>query len=410
MSRPSPPGAAAHETDRGRPPAAPPAAAPQAAPLTAPAFAVHPDDPTRPSAPWLLRAAAGWSWRILIVAAAVYLLLLVVIQLRVLALAMTAALLLSALLHPVFRRLHGLGLPRAAAAALTLLGLLGVIVGIFTFVSSSTISEFPRLQASVSGGVTEVRNWLVNGPIGLDPAQIDKFRASLAGQLAHNRQRLTTGAISGATVALELATGALLMLFSTFFFLYDGPRIWGWIGGLFTPATRPAVRGAGEVAWAMITGYIRGTVLVATFDAIFIGLALLIVGVPLVVPLALLTFLGAFIPIAGATIAGIAAILVALVAQGPAAAIIIALAVLAVQQIEGHVLQPLVLGRSVHLHPLAIVMSITAGATLAGVPGAVVAVPLVAALNRMAGYLLGLRHGETVGEAERRAEEQPVGI
>lgn len=362
------------------------------------------DDPNRPTAPWLLRAAAGWSWRIIAVVAAVYLLLLLVAHLRVIALALAAALLLTALIHPLFRRLHGFGLSRALAAALTLLTLILVIVAVIAVLSGTTAAQLPELQASVGKGIDQVRNWLVTGPLHLNAGQIDRLNSQLSQQLTTNRTKLVTGALSGAAVAVEVLAGALLMLFTTFFLLFDGPNIWAWIVRMFVPSARTSVEGAGAVAWQTLTGYIRGTVVVALVDALCIGLGLLLVGVPLVAPLIALTFLGAFIPIAGATLAGLAAVLVALVSKGLVAALIVLGVVLFVQQVEGHILQPLVLGKSVRLHPLGIVFAITAGATLGGIPGAVVAVPLVAVLSRVTVYLSRLRRSDDDEETAAAAE------
>lgn len=362
------------------------------------------DDPNRPTAPWLLRAAAGWSWRILAIVAAVYALLLLVAHLRVIALAMAAALLLTALIHPLFRRLHGLGMPRALAAALTLFTLILALAAVVALISGTTAAQLPELRSSVGEGIGQVKNWLVTGPLHLNAGQIDKYNTQISTQLSANRSKLATGALSGAALAVEVLAGALLALFATFFFLFDGPNIWAWGVRLFHPSARTSVEGAGAVAWQTLTGYIRGTVLVALVDALSIGAGLLFVGVPLVAPLIVVTFLGAFIPVAGATLAGLAAVLVALVSKGVVAALIVLGVVLFVQQVEGHILQPLVLGKSVRLHPLAIVSAITAGATLAGIPGAVVAVPLVAVLSRVTVYLSRLRREDDDEETAAAAE------
>lgn len=360
------------------------------------------DDPDRPTAPWLLRAAAGWSWRILIIALAVVLLLRLAAELRLLVLSIVAALLLAALLYPIFRAVLRAGLPRGLSAAMTVLGFVFTMALLLTFVGSSTMSQLDELQASVGTGVTQIRDWLVNGPVNMRPDRLDNLRADITEQLNTNRARLATGAIAGAAAAATLATGTLLMLFTSFFFLFDGPRIWAWIVRLFAPQVQHRVDGAGAAAWATVTGYIRGTMLVAAFDAVFIGVALLLVGVPLVMPLAVLTFIGGFIPIAGAMLAGIVAILVALVSKGVVAAVIIAGVVVVVQQVEGNVLQPLVLSQSVQLHPLAIVIAITAGGTLAGIPGAIVAVPAIAVVNRVGNYLVEARRETLLTEHQRR--------
>lgn len=352
------------------------------------------NDPNHPTAPLLLRISAGWAARILVVTLAVVLLLRLLAELKVLALAVVAALLLTALLHPLFRLYQRAKLPRAAAGALTVLTLIAFLALALTFVGTSTVSQASELQSSVGKGVDQIREWLVTGPFHLNAANLDNYQASISKQLSSNRDKLTSGAISGATTAVEVLTGALLTMFCTFFFLYDGPGIWGWIVRLFTASVRDRVDGAGAIAWATVTGYIRGTVIVAAVDACSIGLGLFLVGVPLVLPLVLLTFIAAFIPIAGATLAGIACVLVALVSKGFVAALIVLAVVILVQQVEGHLLQPLLLGHSVRLHPIAIVLSIAGGATIAGIPGAVVAVPAVAVISRVGSYFVGLRAGQ----------------
>lgn len=342
------------------------------------------DDPPAP-----LRAAAAWSWRLLVVAAAVLAVVLLLGRLRVLVLAVVAALFFTALLQPVARRLRAAGAPRLVAAWLTMLLALVVVGAVGTFVSRRTGAEIPQLRQSLTGGVDRIRGYLAGPPLHLDAGQLDRLGRSVATAVSQHRSEITAGVLSGAQLAGEVVSGLLLALFTTFFLVYDGERIWAWIVGVFPRRSRNHVHAAGTLAWATLTGYVRGTLLVATFDAVFIGLALLLLRIPLVVPLAVLTFFAAFIPLAGATAAGAAAVLVALVAKGPAAALLVLAAVIAVQQIEAHVLQPFVLGRAVALHPLAVVLAIAAGAILAGIPGALVAVPLAAVVNSVGNYLAG---------------------
>ncbi len=350
-------------------------------------------------APPLLRAASDWSLRILIVTAAVVLLGLLLARLQLIALAVFAALLISALLWPVTSRLRRAGASRGLAAAVTVLGLVLLLAGVGTLASRQAGHDITQLQTSVSGGIDKVQNWLVTGPASVDQQQIDRYRGQIRDAIRDNQSRLATGAVQGARTALEVLGGTVLVLFTTFFLLFDGERIWRWVLRLFSAHVRPEVDEAGTRAWRTLTGYIRGTILVATVDAVFIGLGLLLTGTPLVVPLALLTFLAAFIPLVGATVAGIAAVLVALVAKGPAVALIIAAVVLAVQQLEGHILQPLVLGRAVHLHPLAVAFGITAGSIIAGIPGAIVAVPLIAVITTVTTYFARVHRGEQADAA-----------
>jgi predicted PurR-regulated permease PerM len=334
-----------------------------------------------------LRVGAGWSWRLIVIGAAIYILLVVVGRVRVVVIPVIAGLLIAALIHPFAARLRAWGVPRLASAFLALFTFLLVGAGAAVGVGFNAASEIPTVSDQVSAGVEQVRDYLAGGPLHLSQRQIDDLVKDIRNTLADNRGKLVSGVLSTASVAAEVITGVLVALFSTFFFVYDGDRIWNWIVGRFPAGAEQRVRGAGREAWSTLTGYVRGTVVVASVDALSITIGLVAVGVPLAAPLALLTFIGGFIPIIGATIAGIAAVLVTLVSKGLAPALIIAGVVLAVQQIEGHLLQPLVMRRAVRLHPLAIVIALSAGGVLAGIPGAIAAVPFVAVVNRVASYL-----------------------
>ncbi len=371
----------------------PPDQSPTSAPVIArespPVPRARPDGPPLADrrVPRVLDDAAAWSWRMLVVVAAAAVFVFILVRLHVLVLPLFGALLLTALLRPLTMRLREAGLPRAAATALTLLLGLVVLAGLGTLISRQAANEYDDLEAQARGGAAEVRDYLAGSPFNLDPAQLNSIGDRIVEAGRTNQSQITEGAVTGATLAFEIVGGTILALFATIFFLADGDRIWRWIVNLFPRGGRARVHESGVRAWATLAGYIRGTVIVAFVDAFFIGLGLVLVGVPLALPLAVITFLAAFVPLVGATVAGILAVLVALVANGVGAALIIAGVVIAVQQLEGHVLQPFVLGKSVSLHPLAIALSIVAGSILAGIPGAVIAVPLVAAVNSVASYL-----------------------
>nr|WP_322756157.1 AI-2E family transporter [Frankia sp. Cas3] len=355
---------------------------------TAPApTAPVPTARVEPQVPAALRVAAGWSWRLLIIGAAIYVILMAVGRIRIVVIPVIAGLLISALIRPVALVLRRHSVPRLASSFLTVIGFLIIVVGVGVGVGFNAANEFPSLADQVSNGVEQVRDYLQDGPLHLSQKQLDDLTNTITQTLANNRGRLASGVLSGATVAAEVVTGLLLMLFSTFFFVHDGDRIWGWIVTRFPPDSEARVRGAGREAWSTLTGYVRGTMIVALVDAAGITIGLLVVGVPLVAPLALLTFLGGFIPIVGATVAGGAAVLVTLVSNGWVPALVILAVAVGVQQVESHLLQPLVMRRAVRLHPLAIVISLSAGGVLAGIPGAIAAVPFVAVVNRVAGYL-----------------------
>nr|WP_232794330.1 AI-2E family transporter [Pseudofrankia saprophytica] len=337
--------------------------------------------------PLALRVSAGWSWRLLVVGAAVYVVVVAIGRVRTVVIPVVAGLLISALIVPIAHRLQRIGVPRLASAFIALLTFFILIGGAAVAVGFNAANELPKVIDQVSAGIDQVRDYLINGPLNLSQKQIDDLVNSIQHSLSENRGKVLSGVITTASVLFEVLTTILVTLFATFFFVYDGAGIWDWIVSRFPATAEERVRGAGVEAWNTLTGYIRGTVFVAVVDSIGISIGLVAVGTPLVAPLALLTFFGGFIPIIGATAAGVAAILVTLVAKGVVPAIIVLGVVLFVQQVEGHLLQPLVMRRAVRLHPLAIVIALSAGGVLAGIPGAVVAVPTVAVINRVARYL-----------------------
>lgn len=340
--------------------------------------------------PQPVRGVAAWSWRLLVLAAAVVVLSYALWQLRLIVFPVVSALLLTALLYPAVRRLRAWGVPRALAAALVFVGGLVVLIGVFTLLTRLLTEQFGDISGNVQDGIDEVRSWLANGPLDLTETQIDQTLDDLTRAVSENRDVLAGGAIATATAALEILTGTLLALFTTYFFLYDGERIWAWCASLFPEAAERPVAEAGRRAWRVLTSYVRATIFIAAVDAIGIGLVLAFVGIPLAVPLAVLVFFGAFVPIVGATVTGAVAVLVALVTNGTVAAFIVLAGVIGIQQLEGHILQPLIMGRFVRIHPLAVVLAVGVGGLVAGIWGTVVAVPLAAVLNTVLRYFSSL--------------------
>ncbi|MET9695986.1 AI-2E family transporter [Streptomyces sp. NPDC006529] len=349
--------------------------------------------PTRPRpdpvavVPWGMRVAAEVSWRLLLVAGMLWVVMKVISEVRLVVLAFAAALLVTALLQPFVVRLRRLGLPRGLATAVT--AILGfVVIGLVGwFVVWQVMENLDQLSARVRDGIEELKRWALNSPFHVTEQQINDIAKNLSDTIGTNTQEITSAGLQGVTVMVEVLTGILLAMFSTLFLLYDGAKIWHWVLGLVPTAARAGVAGAGPRAWRTLTAYVRGTVLVALIDAIFIGLGLWFLDVTMAVPLAVFIFLFAFIPLVGAVVSGALAVVVALVTQGPFTGLMVLAVVLAVQQIEGHVLQPFILGRAVRVHPLAVVLSVAAGGMIAGIGGAVVAVPLVAVTNTVVGYL-----------------------
>jgi predicted PurR-regulated permease PerM len=338
-----------------------------------------------------VQVSAAWAWRFLVLAAAAYVLLVVISRTQLVLVPVVVALLLSALLQPAAAALVRRGLPRALAAAIVLLGGLVVIGLLVWLVISQFRNGFGDLTTDIDGGIDKIRDWLVNGPLGLSQDQIDSAISSARRSLSENRSTLTSGALGAATTVGHILAGLLIALFTTFFLIKDGRQVFGWAVRLFPAGAQARVAGAGERAWRTLISYVRATLAVAFVDAVGIGTGAVVLGVPLALPLAVIVFLGAFVPIVGATLSGLVAVLVALVAKGPITALILLGVVLLVQQVEGHILQPLLLGRAVSVHPLAVVLGIATGVLLAGIVGALVAVPLVAVANTIATYL---SHGE----------------
>ena len=329
----------------------------------------------------LVRKAAAWAWRILVILAAVAALLLLMWQLRVIVVPVALAVILTALLLPAVDRLDQRGMPRGGAVALVLLGGLGLFGGILTFVVSQFISGLPGLVAEVTRSIDNATNWLIDGPAHLSREQIDKAGDTAAAALRDNQERLTSGALSTAATLTEIVTGALLTLFTLIFLLSGGRGIYAYLTKIVPAGSRDRVRDAGRAGFGSLIGYVRATFLVALVDAVGIGAGLAILGVPLALPLASLVFLGAFVPLIGAVLTGFVAVVVALLAKGFIYALITLGLIFAVQQLESHVLQPLLMGRAVSIHPLAIVLAIAAGAVSAGIIGALLSVPLLAFLN-----------------------------
>lgn len=325
--------------------------------------------------------AASWAWRFLVVVAAVAALLLMIGYLSEVTIPVAVALLLSALLTPVRQLLVDKGWRRGLASAVVFVVGIALVIGLVTVVIRQFVSGAKDLADQVGGGLDKVQNWLVTGPLKLSQDQLDSAVTSVKQAVADNQDVLTSGAISTATSVAHILTGLVLALFTLFFFLRDGRKIWSWIVGLMPLRARVRVTEAADRSWATLTGYVRATVLVAAVDATGIGLGLVILGVPLAIPLTALVFLASFIPIIGALISGLVAVLVALVTVGLVKAIIVLAVVVAVQQLEGHVLQPVLLGRAVSLHPLAVVLAIASGVILLGVIGGLLAVPIAACAN-----------------------------
>ncbi|WP_315096339.1 AI-2E family transporter [uncultured Cellulomonas sp.] len=353
---------------------------------------VLPEGPQRggPPVPPSVQNAAAWSWRLLLIGAGLAVLLWLLSQLKVVVVPIAVALLLTVLLTPFVRWLQRVPrLPRGAAVLVAVFGLLALVGGLLTLAGRSIVKGFGELWDQAAQGIDRLTTWLAEGPLQLSSADIAEWTDRIQGSLSGGSSELVTGALHATTTVGHVAAGSLIALFCTFFFLLDGRTIWAWVVGLLPRGSREHVHQAGRRGLVTLGAYTRTQILVAGVDAVGIGLGALILQVPLALPLAVLVFLGSFIPIVGAVVTGSVAILVALVSNGPASAIWMLVVVIAVQQIEGHVLQPFLMGHAVSLHPVAVLLSVAAGSFVAGIVGALFAVPIAATLNTVLLYLHG---------------------
>ncbi len=335
------------------------------------ADAVHP----------LVRMTAEWCWRLLIIFGTAFTGWLIVQKLSTVVIPMAIALLAAALLAPLVNLLNRFGIPRAVGVFVALVGSLGVLAGIMTFVVEQFIAGVPQLSDEVTHSIHEVQDWLINGPLHLSNEQIRSAGDTIVKSIRSNQDTLTSGALATATVIGHILTGAFLTFFILIFFLYGGEQIWEFVTRLIPTQHRERVRLAGRLGFGSLVGFVRMTVVVAAVDAIGIGAGLAILNVPLALPLASVVFVGAFIPVIGAFLAGSIAVFIALVTKGWVTALIVLGVIIAVMQLESHVLQPLLMGRAVNIHPLAVVLAIASGAVVGGIGGALMAVPMVAMLN-----------------------------
>ncbi len=355
------------------------------------------DDSVEP----VVRKTAAWAWRLLVILAAVVALLWVVKRLEIIVVPVLLALMLSALLVPAVDWLDRRGLPRGGAVALVLLSGFAILGGILAFVISEFAIGLPDLVAQIERSIDTTRKWLIEGPAHLSHQQIDNAGNAAIEALRNNQDKLTSGALSTAATITEIVTAALLMLFTLIFFLYGGRNIWQYVTKIFPVSVQERVRAAGTAGYGSLIGYVRATFLVALVDAGGVGTGLAIMGVPLALPLASLVFLGAAIPLVGAVVSGFLAVVVALLAKGWVYALITLGVLIGVNQLEAHILQPLVMGRAVSIHPLAVVLAISSGGVLAGIVGALLAVPTVAFLNNAFQVLLARDPGaEKAAQAE----------
>jgi predicted PurR-regulated permease PerM len=366
---------------------------------------------------WPVRVAAAWTWRLLIVGLGLYVLAKIFVRVELVAFSFVVALFLTAVLHPLEVRLRRIPGPRSISTALALLIGIAVLVGIGWFVTWQISSNSSQIGDQLSSFVDRTRNWLRNGPLHLKSSDLDKIAANITKSIKNNQSQIISGAIQTVRTVVEALGALLLVLLSTFFLLRDGDQIWNWTLRLFPKAAQPRLDVAGRAGWRTFGGYMRGQVIIALIHGVSVMIVLFILRIPLAAALGVLIFLGSFVPLIGLTVTGALAVAVALLEHGVPAAIVVAIAIIVLVQLEAHLLQPLIMSRSVEVHPLAIAISVLTGTLLLGIVGALLAVPLVAFLNttihalRDSGALEAVEAEESVeaeateeGDADRSAD------
>lgn len=293
------------------------------------------------------------------------------------------AVLLTAMLQPIVDRIHSWGAPRSIGVGVAIALALAVISGLIALVGTGLAAGMEDLMRSALDGVNELRDWLNNGPFRLSNDDFDAYIQQVSDQARQNSTKVATSVAAVTAGTAEVLTGLVLALFCTVFLLFNGVGVWSWLLSLTPRAAHSRLHRAAIKGWATLSSFVRATVVVALADAVGIGAGAALLGVPLALPIGVLVFLGAFVPVIGALLSGVVAVLVAFVAKGPAVAALMLLVVFAVQQLESHILQPFLLGRAVSVHPLGVVLAIGAGLILAGILGALLAVPIVAVANTM---------------------------
>ena len=338
-----------------------------------------------------LQTAASWAWRVLLVGALILAVGWLLQYLSEVVIPVAVASLLAAMLFPVAKRLTSWGLPRGAAAAISVLGGLILIFGALTLIGTQIASQAPALASNVVTGFYALLAWLRDGPLPIDESwlRLDELITRLQEFLTSSQATIAAWAGAIGTRVGHFLAGFAIALFALFYFLYDGRGIWRFLLRFFPSHVRDRVDVAALGGWRSLVAYVRATILVALVDAVGVLIVALILGVPLAPALAALVFIGAFIPLVGAFVSGFVAVVVALVALGWVQALIMLAGIIAVMQLEGHILQPFLLGRAVKLHPLAVLLGIAIGVIVGGIVGALLSIPILAFAKS---FIQELRH------------------
>lgn len=351
--------------------------------------------------PFALSTAAEWAWRLIVVGIAGYAIFTALSKVSLIVISLAVAVLIAALIYPVVYFLRRHKIRAGLATAIAELGLIIGVILLLTLVGQQLTSGFSSLSTQVVEGYNQLMASLQNLPFNFGAEQLDSYISQFANWLKENSSTVLSGVASVGSTAADFGTGLIICLFALIFFLMEGERIWLFLVGLFPKAARRPLNGAGRRGWKSLVSYVHMQVLVAFIDAAGIGLSAFFLGVPFALPVAVLVFIGSFIPMVGAVVTGAVAVLLALVANGLVNALLMLLMVIIVQQIEGHILQPLVMGKAVSLHPLAVFLGVAGGSLLFGIAGALFAVPILAVLNTVIRYLA---HREWEDDSSIRSE------
>jgi putative heme transporter len=331
--------------------------------------------------------AAGWAWRILLIFAAGAVGIWLLRYFSEITVPVAIAVLGTALTVGAVDWLAAHHIPRLLATFIVVITMLLAFFGMLALVGQQLATQVDDLKANIVEGISQVQDWARTGPLSLSDAQLQSWIDDAKATISSSDTSVVTRVTEVGATITHVVAGFFIALFSAFFFLYEGDRIWSWVVALFPRAARERVHSSGQTAWHSLTAFVRATVIVALTDALGVAFAAWVLGVPLTLAIGVIVFLGAFVPIIGALVSGMVAVLVALVAQGPWVALFMLLAVVVVQQFESHVLQPFLMGAFVSVHPLAIIIAIASGVIVAGVVGALIAVPLAACLNGVVRHL-----------------------
>lgn len=329
----------------------------------------------------LLRASASYAWRFVVVGFVVYYAVQVLSELSLVVIPFLAALMVTALLRPVYNFFLRHGAGRGLGTVATVVGSFVLLGGLMTLVVTRAAEQAPQLGNEINSLIPHVKHWLIHGPLHMNPKSVNNISKTITNDITKHSSTIASTALSTTKSLLDVVGGFLLVVFSTIFLLYDGEVVWRFTLHAVPPAVRDKVDAGGRAAWVTLSHYVRGTLVVAVFHGVVMAIALTLLGVPLAFPLAVVIGLGSFVPLVGAIVTGILAVGVAGLSKGLVAAIIVVAVLLVDGQIEGHVLQPFVVGRFVRVHPLGVVLALTVGGLLFGIFGAIIAVPVAACLN-----------------------------